>query len=840
MQRVKKLVKNLIPENYNLSLVIDRKKRIFTGTLSIIGESIGSHRTIEFHSKDLVVSSVLIDGKSSNFATVDDILTITPTELTNKRHNIVIVYSGKITDAMHGMYPCYFDNNGDKKELIATQFESHHAREVLPCIDEPGAKATFDVTLTTEPNVTVLGNMPIKFQRQENNNLITCFETTPKMSVYLLAWVVGEMHSKSAQTKDGVEVNVWSTPVQSLESLDFALDIAVRSIEFFNDYFGTPYPLKKCDHVALPDFSSGAMENWGLITYREVALLVDPTDTSISSKRYVATVIAHELSHQWFGNLVTMAWWNDLWLNESFASLIEYTAIDKLEPSWNVWLDFASSDVVSALKRDSIDGVQPVQIDVNHPDEISTLFDGAIVYAKGARLLQMLAGYIGETNFKNGLRLYFEKFAYQNTIDQDLWHILGDTSQLDIANFMKPWLTQPGFPVVHASLQSDSILLTQEKIGSFNSKKSNVIWPIPLNSNYDNAPKLLAEKTAKLNIDTDKTFRLNVGNSAHFIAHYDDQLFKQILTEVKNGNLSAIDRLQLINEQTILADVGIVSHASLLETLTVFSDETNEQVWNMIAYAISAIKKFIIDDQELESKFKKFINDLIKNTFDRLGWDKIPNEPEADTELRSLIIGLMSYSEDESIVSEAINRFNSCAVTDLDPELRSVIIATAVRESETDKIIDSLLGTYSTTNSPEVKLDITAGLTATKSIKTAQKTLGVVKAGKIIRPQDSFRWIVLLLRNKYCQEFAWQWMRENWLWIETNFKGDKSYDDYPKYAGNSLYTQKQLDEFTEFFQPMINIPALSRVITVAINEISDRVALIKHDGERLKNALRNL
>jgi len=186
------------------------------------------------------------------------------------------------------------------------------------------------------------------------------------------------------------------------------LDIAKRSIEFFDDYFQTPYPLPKCDHVALPDFAAGAMENWGLITYREVALLADPVKTSLSNKQYIATVIAHELSHQWFGNLVTMKWWDDLWLNESFASLIEYMAIDVIEPSWDVWMDFASLDVVAAFKRDSLKGVQPVRVDVSHPDEIGTLFDGAIVYAKGAHLLQMLRSFVGEESFRQGLIKYFK------------------------------------------------------------------------------------------------------------------------------------------------------------------------------------------------------------------------------------------------------------------------------------------------------------------------------------------------------------------------------------------------------------------------------------------------
>jgi len=223
--------------------------------------------------------------------------------------------------------------------------------------------------------------MPVVSQKTENNRLVTTFETTPVMSSYLLAWVYGDMLSKTAKTKNDVEVTVWATVAQSDAALDFSLDIAVRALEFFEQYYGVPYPLPKCDHVALPDFSSGAMENWGLITYRESVLLVEPGIAGVSSRHLAALVIAHELSHQWFGNLVTMKWWNNLWLNESFANLMEYLGPDALHPEWQIWNDFNSHEAVAALRRDAIDGVQSVQVDVNHPDEISTLFDPAIVYA---------------------------------------------------------------------------------------------------------------------------------------------------------------------------------------------------------------------------------------------------------------------------------------------------------------------------------------------------------------------------------------------------------------------------------------------------------------------------
>ncbi|HEY5695717.1 MAG TPA: M1 family metallopeptidase, partial [Candidatus Saccharimonadales bacterium] len=452
MHTVSRLIEQFVPEHYDISLTLNRTKRTFSGIVTLNGNSVGGKDTISVHAKDLAIESVTIDGKAATFtAQKNDELVIQHSDLTKGRHIIVIGFNGNITDAMHGLYPCYFTHDGVKKELLATQFESHHAREVFPCIDEPEAKATFTVTLTTEQDVTVLGNMPVKQQRVENEQLVTTFETSPRMSTYLVAWVVGELHKKTAVTKRGIEVNVWATPAQPAASLDFALDIATRTIDFFETYFDTPYPLPKSDHVALPDFSAGAMENWGLITYREIALLANPETVSVSGRHYIATVIAHELSHQWFGNLVTMKWWNNLWLNESFATLMEYLAIDALHPEWDIWLDFATSESIAALRRDSLEGVQPVQVDVNHPDQISTLFDGAIVYAKGARLLRMCQQYVGQEAFQAGLKAYFAAHKFGNTEGNDLWNALSAASGKDITSLMNTWISQSGYPVVTAA-----------------------------------------------------------------------------------------------------------------------------------------------------------------------------------------------------------------------------------------------------------------------------------------------------------------------------------------------------------------------------------------------------
>jgi aminopeptidase N len=839
MQIVSKLIEQFVPEHYNLSISLNRLDRTFGGIVTIQGTA--ESNSITLHSKELTIESIVVDGKEASFAFgTDDSLIISHPDIQPGHHIIVISYNGKITDSMHGLYPCYYDHDGIKKELLATQFESHHAREVLPCIDEPAAKATFDVTLTTETNVSVISNMPIKTQLTDGNHLVTTFDTTPRMSSYLLAWVVGEMHRKTAYTKSGIEVSVWATPAQPASSLDFALDISVRSIDFFEEYFDTPYPLPKSDQVALPDFSSGAMENWGLVTYREMALLVDPKTTSIFSQHYVASVIAHELSHQWFGNLVTMEWWNDLWLNESFATMMEYVAVDAIEPSWDIWQDFNDHESTAALQRDSLAGVQPVQTDVNHPDEIHTLFDGAIVYAKGARLLRMLHKYIGDEAFRSGLTSYFKAHAYKNTEAADLWLELSKTSKKDTASLMSSWISQPGFPVVHASINDNQITLTQERLVNISDAIPDTLWPIPLNSNYPELPEVLDSHTITVIKQSSAVLRLNIDNTAHFITHYSSELLEQLIGEIKAGKLTQIDRLQLLNEQAILARAGIISSAELIPLLDAFRNETSEPVWSMINLVIGELKRFVDNDKDADLKLRSYATALASAQYERLGWIAKPDEPETDTKLRMYIVGLMSYGESPEVIESAIKIYNSAPLEDLAPETRSLVLSIAIRDSSDEQAIKTLLQAYKTTNLPGLKQDICSGLTTTREQNIINLLLDTIKDTSIIRSQDTFRWILYLLMNKYARTQIWQWVRDNWDWIKLTYGGDKNYDDYPRFAAMALATPAQLNEYIEFFTPLRADPCLTRNIDMGIAEIKNRVERIERDGSSVREKLLNL
>lgn len=822
-----------------MSLTLSRVERTFHGTVTIHGSLLPDTDTITLHSKELTIESVTLDGKEAEFTTNDsDELHITHPDLAPGKHIVVVAFHGIISDAMHGMYPCYFEHDGVKKELLATQFESHHAREVFPCIDEPEAKATFDVTLTTETNTTVLGNMPIKNQSIQNDLLVTSFATTPRMSTYLLAWVVGELHKKTAHTNKGIEVNVWATPTQSPDSLDFALDIAVRSIEFYENYFDTPYPLPKSDHVALPDFSSGAMENWGLVTYREIALLAD-SSTSIGSRQYIATVIAHELAHQWFGNLVTMKWWNNLWLNESFATLMEYIAIDALHPEWNIWLDFGTNESIMALRRDSIDGVQAVQVDVNHPDEINSLFDGAIVYAKGARLLRMLQHYVGDESFQSGLKDYFNQHAYNNTEGDDLWNSIAAASGKDISTLMNTWISQPGYPVVHVTQNGNSLKLSQEQFFAGPHQPSTTLWPIPLNASITDLPELLPVESADVTTTNVTRLRLNVGDTAHFITHYDEELLRGLVDDVSKGNLAEIDRVQLLNEATLLARAGILKSVQLIGLVDAYRNETSEKVWSIISVAVAELRKFTEDDKAAEKKLRLFSAHIAATQYERLGWTARDDESEDDTKLRSTILSMVLYGEDQKAIDTAKQIFNDSKLEDIDPELRPLIISTVVRYGN-ESIVDKLIKRYTDSQSGELRQDICVGITSTRIPKKIEALLGAIKNPAIVRPQDAARWFVYLIRGRESRDQSWQWIRDNWRWVVKTFGGDKSYDDYPRYSAGALTTRAQLQEYRNFFTPMKDIPALSRVISMGISEIEGRVELIERDGPAVRTALLDL
>jgi aminopeptidase N len=844
-KKVKRLYEGFQPHHYSLELHPDNSTKQLTGTVVVTGQKTGRpSQRITFHQHGLTIVSATIVRKDkkgdqtfvpvrlSHHKTFDEVRLHTKELLYPGLYTVSLQYTGKLQDSMHGVYASEFEIEGVKQAVISTQLESHHAREAFPCIDEPEAKATYDLTLLSPADQAVIGNTPIKDQTTEGALLRTTFETSPKMSTYLLAFVIGDLQYKEDVTESGVTVRVWATKAHTPESLDFALSVGKRGIEFFDEYYGVPYPLTKCDHVAIPNFSSGAMENWGLITYRERCLLVDPATASQSGRELVACVILHELSHQWFGNLVTMKWWDDLWLNESFANVMEYIAPDALYPEWQIWNTFIAAEGLSALRRDSIAGVQPIKTEVHHPDEISSLFDPSIVYAKGGRLINMLIHYVGQDDFRAGLKQYFTDHAYSNTTRDDLWAALSAASGKDVAAFMNPWLERSGFPVVRVDQQGTNLQLSQRHFLLDPAKAdADRTWPVLLLGSSNDIPTLLDTASHDLTLKNEDYVRLNKGSIGHYIVHYvQPQHAETIAKLVDDQQLGVAERLMLLSDSSLLARAGDQTFASTLRLLEHYKHEDNESVWDIMSLTIADVRRFIDVDPTIEPAIKTLLRDLIAKQFERLGWDEKDGESSQDTKLRGTIIALGVYAQNQSIVDHALALFDAYK-KDADAvhsELRSIVFGAAVRNEVADAF-DYLLALDATTSNVDLKQEILAAITLTKDSSQIAMLLERLKDRDAVRLQDVDHWLVNLLRSRYAREQAWQWLRDNWQWLEEAFGEDKSYDYLPRYAASAFSTPQLLEEYKAFFEPKQDQPALTRNIVMGIEEIQNRVAWLSRD-----------
>jgi len=843
MQAVKHFIETFVPEHYDLFLDLNRADKTFSGKVTITGEAKTSK--ISLHQKDLTVEAVEVAGQARPF-TLDKDNEALYIELEAAGPVVVtITYTGKITDNMTGIYPSYYTVDGVKKEIISTQFESHFAREAFPSVDEPEAKATFDLALKFDQaeGELALSNMPEIDVENRKATGVWKFETTPRMSSYLLAFAAGDMQGITAKTKNGTLVGVYATKAHPESNLEFALDIAVRCIEFYEEYYGVKYPIPQSLHVALPDFSAGAMENWGLVTYREIYLLVDENSTALS-RQTVALVVAHELAHQWFGNLVTMKWWDDLWLNESFANMMEYVSVDAIEPSWKIFEDFQTSGAPYALKRDATDGVQSVHVEVKHPDEINTLFDGAIVYAKGSRLMHMLRRWLGDDAFRKGLGAYFEKHQYGNTIGRDLWDALSHASGRDVAAFMDAWLEQPGYPVVTAKVENDSLILTQKQFFIGEHEEKGRLWPVPLNSNWQGLPDTLTTERleipnyAALVAQNEGALRLNTENTAHYITDYQGELLDALLNNL--SSLDNISKLQIVQERRLLAESGKISYADLLPVISKLANETSYMVVSAVSQVLEGLNRFVDEGSQTEEDYKALLKVLSQSNFDRLGFEKQEGESDEDEMVRQLIVGNMIKADDETAKAQASQIFDRYRdnLEKLPAAIRLQVLVNQIKHHESKELAKLYLDLYVASNDGSFKNALSTALSYTKNKETLDELLATWKDKFTVKPQDLSAWYARFLSRDFTQEAVWTWARENWDWIKAALGGDMSFDSFVISPAVVFKTEKRLAEYKAFFEPQLDDMAISRNISMGIKEIAARVELVKREKEAVEKAIR--
>lgn len=819
---MEQLLDYFTPQHYELEECIWRNAAKFKGEVKIIGHLQPNKNRIKLHTVGLQIDAIAwvpIEGSDHDlnhpeyqkcqYKCRDDSLEIVFSEVmlaalkTAENDNCLVLkinFRGQLNRNMQGCYLSTYDFNGVEQRLVATQFESHYAREAFPCIDEPAAKATFALTVIIpdyDPSRdVVLANTPIV--RQANDRFE--FAPTPRMSTYLLAWVAGPLKSVSMVNRNGVKVSSYCALNQPTESLFFANETAVRALEYYDDKFQEKYPLAKLDQVALPDFEAGAMENWGLVTYRESMMLADKTAT-ISTKQSIALTVTHELSHQWFGDLVTMKWWDDLWLNESFASVMEFYATDALYPEFNIWQDFFTNDCLAALKRDSMPGVQSVQQVVHHPSEIATLFDSAIVYAKGARLIYMLIKLMSEEKFDQGIRDYFDQYKYQNTVGNNLWDCLRGYADFDVKEFMNAWIIQPGYP----ALKRENGQWSQRRF-LITGGTDDSVWPLP---------------------------KVRDDMSGHYLLDLNDAEFQEKLTVF--DDLAMEQKLRLMIDRMLLAKTPDVESSSLLDLLPKITPEKSSAVWSIVATIIGDLKLFCPPETVSADNYKQYLRELLRAEFDSIDYSTI-EDIDANTR-RDFILGVAYYAEDETVLRKLANLYTG-SISNLNPELRNHVLAAKLYFDEAE-VFAPWLEKYQIEHDPEIKSDLLSILAGcAKQSEHLDRLMRLLQEPEIVRPQDHIFLYIYLLRNYRTRVRTLDWLIQNWDYV-LQLTGDKSIEDYVRYASGLIRTAGEAEKFYAFFDTKADDPILSRSIKIAHTDIDARLRLIEHDTPAVEAKLKS-
>ena len=550
-----RLPRTVAPRRYDLELTPDLATARFSGRVSIDLEVLEQAEHIVLNAAELEIVSCTVNNLSASFSLDEDLERLTvvaPDSLATGRATLVITFTGTLNDKLRGWYrSTYTDDAGIERVVATSQMQATDCRRAFPCWDEPDFKAVFAITLVVSPEHLAISNAPeASAHLREDGKRVVRFEDTMLMSTYLVAMVVGPLAVTDAIDVNGTPMRIVHIPGKE-HLTAFGLDAAAAGLRFFEEFYGIPYPGKKIDLVALADFAAGAMENLGCITFREALLLIDPTTSTQAEQQRVVDVVTHELAHMWFGDLVTMRWWNGIWLNEAFATFMEVDATDDYRPDWKRWTGFAL-ERATAFEVDSLAATRPVEFEVRSPEDADGMFD-VLTYQKGGALLRMLQQYLGAERFRDGVRHYLSLHAYANTETGDLWDAIEQATGDPVRRLMDSWIWQPGFPIVTASLEGSTLTLQQERFGySSEAVGDRTIWLVPIHIR-ELTPEgehlrtvLLTERTQTVGLaDASATVLVNAGGHGYFRVAYDQQLRSRLTSSVL-GRMETIDRYNLV------------------------------------------------------------------------------------------------------------------------------------------------------------------------------------------------------------------------------------------------------------------------------------------------------
>jgi len=734
-------------EKYQLELDLNYKNLEYVGR-EIITVS-GKKEKFFLNSVDLSVESIISGGKNYKIRENKKKQTIETDLILIDKTDVEVKFSGKISKGLEGLYVA--DYKGGR--MITTQFEATGARHAFPCVDEPSKKAVFSVKLMINKDLDAISNMPIRSVEEKDGKKIVTFEDTPRMSTYLLYLGIGTFDSME---RDSGPLKIFLTaPKGLLNSTDFPLNEAADVIAKYEEYYGIKFALPKIHLISVPEFAAGAMENWGAITFRETALLVNDSTTTAGKQR-VSEVVAHELAHQWFGDLVTMEWWDDLWLNESFATFMSFKFIDELHPKWLFTGKFLVDETSGALYGDALVNSHPIQAHVKNPDDISQIFD-EISYGKGASVLRMIENYVTPDKFRDGIRKYLKEHSYANAKGEYLWKAIEETSGLPVSKIMATWVRKVGYPLVTAELSGKEVKLTQERF-LLNKRVEEAPRSIPLTILRESGKESVLFSKKEMNMDAAGFIKLNYQQSGFYRVAYKGKLLKQVMEGVQK--LSYLDRWGIVNDTFALLQAGRLKLKDYLNTIDVFISEENHIVNSEISQQLSLLTTIYDKNKKVRDLVVKFYRSQLK----RLGEKKKEGESENDSILRGTVaLGLAILDKD--FAKKTSKDFSKFFKTDTDMR-RAVAVSFAKQENDLNSFIKLLK--QSKTDADRTTLILGMSFLSRKTY--FKKFVDMIQKGDI-KKQDSISLFSMSSRNKAMRESLLDSLEEITDTMEEFFSG---------------------------------------------------------------------
>ena len=836
-----RLPRSVVPRRYDLVIEPDLGASTFVGSEAVAVEVVEPVGEVVLNAVDLTVDEAWLVGTDGErleaTPSIDEGAERLMLTLAGKADpgdwTVHVRFHGVLNDKLKGFYRSTFeDANGVERVIGTTQMEPTDARRAFPCWDEPDLKAVFGVTLVVDEGLLAISNSGVvREEPADGGRIAVTFADTIPMSTYLVAFVVGPLEATAPVDVDGIPLRVVHVPGRE-HLTPFALEAGAFCLRFFADYYGIAYPGDKCDLIALPDFAAGAMENLGAITFREAVLLTDPATATQGELQRVADVVAHELAHMWFGDLVTMKWWNGLWLNEAFATFMELAAVDAYKPEWKRWVAF-TNERSAAFATDSLASTRPIEYPVRSPEDAEGMFD-VLTYQKGASVLRMLEQYLGTDGFRAGIRLYLEARQFGNAETTDLWDAIEEATGEPVRRIMDAWIFQGGYPLVRVADGDGPLQLSQERFTFEGGDPAEpATWPVPLlvgTPGTTSPTRHLLEGPTGTMDPPGEPVLVDAGGHGFYRVAYGPERLAVLRSHL--SDLAPVERAILLDDTWAAVLAGRSSAADYLGLVRAYRGETDRAVWTTLSIGLSSIDRIVPEEQR--PKLAAFVRELAGPALGQLGWDPPEGEDELTGQLRGNLITLLgTVGADPEVRGRARERHEQYLAdqTSVDPDVAAAVVG-VIASNGTEDEFEAFLKRHQTSPSPQESLRYLYALSGFPSPELATRLLPMTL--DTIRSQNAAFTILLSLGNRDVNELAWEFVKTEWDAINARFPDNA----IPRMLGGitALSTEALAADVAAFLADH-PVPQGAKMIEQALERLRVNVALRTREAGRIAEAL---